>query len=428
MPKRFVFLLLCCCLSLTAWAGTPHPVNLFESLVTNDRGLQLLSAGYAPNEFVCVTDSIATQSLPNLSLNEGPSVLVNTVAGQQNQAGNWYRVYRATSISGPFTLIADCIYLGNYLDATVQSGVTYYYQVTAMQWGVESAPFDQATVTVPVFETLIAFRGRNPTLSTSLTTSDALGRVHGYNPAPGESLTTSDSLGRQVGWAQALSESLSTSAGLSTVWLGPNSINFYEDLTTADSIVHSGELVRSLTENLSTWAALGDVIGPALPPSAPFPTLNWLDDQGMAALGSCAFTLKVIGGNFTPQSVVSWNGGTRQTTYVSSQILQVGITAADLTVGGIFPLTVTNAPGTIGGGKTFAVIAGAPTITATYVLGATLVLDGTNFVPRNTLVLWNGTALATNWFSTTRVQAFLPAGVRAIGGNTVTVTNSGCPN
>jgi hypothetical protein len=426
MPKRFVFLLLLCCLSLPAWAGTPHPVNLFESLLTTDGPPQLLSAGYAPNEFFCTVDAIATQALPNLSLSEGPSVLVNTVAGQQSQAGNWYRVYRATSSSGPFTLIADCITLGNYLDTTVQSGVTYYYQVTAMQWGVESAPFDQATWSAPVFDTLIAFRGRNATLSTSLTTSDALARLHGYNPAPGESLTTSDSLGRQVGWAQALSESLGTSAGLSAVWLGPNSINFYEDLATSDSITHSGLLARNLTENLSTWAALGDVIGPTLPPAAPFPTINWVD-QGMAALGSCAFTLKVIGGNFTPQSVVSWNGGTRQTTYVSSQILQVGITAADLTQGGIFPLTVTNAPGTIGGGKTFAVIAGAPTITASYVLGATLVIDGTNFVPRNTVVLWNGTALATNYFSPTRVQAFLPAGVRAIGGNTVTVSNSGCP-
>ena len=93
---------------------------------------------------------------------------------------------------------------------------------------------------MPVFDTLIAFRGRNSTLSTSLTTSDALGRVHGYNPAPGESLTTSDSLGRQVGWAQALSESLSTSAGLSTVWLGPNSINFYEDRTTATALCTPG--------------------------------------------------------------------------------------------------------------------------------------------------------------------------------------------
>lgn len=46
--------------------------------------------------------------------------------------------------------------------------------------------------------------------------------------------------------------------------------------------------------------------------------------------GSAGFNLAVTGTNFTPQSVIRWNGVDRPTTFVSATLLRVPIPAPDL--------------------------------------------------------------------------------------------------
>ncbi|MDP2160908.1 MAG: hypothetical protein Q8K02_10525, partial [Flavobacterium sp.] len=61
-----------------------------------------------------------------------------------------------------------------------------------------------------------------------------------------------------------------------------------------------------------------------------------------AIAGTGAFSLGVTGENFTPSSVVRWNGSNRITTYVSPTQLTVSIPATDLQLPGDFPITVAN--------------------------------------------------------------------------------------
>ena len=53
-------------------------------------------------------------------------------------------------------------------------------------------------------------------------------------------------------------------------------------------------------------------------------------DPSLAAVGSVPFTLKVIGMNFFPQSFVTFDGVPRATTFVSSLLITVDVTAGDL--------------------------------------------------------------------------------------------------
>ena len=58
--------------------------------------------------------------------------------------------------------------------------------------------------------------------------------------------------------------------------------------------------------------------------------------------GTGAFTLTVNGLNFTPASVVNWNGAPRTTTYVSATQVTAAITAADIIASGTANITVAN--------------------------------------------------------------------------------------
>jgi HYDIN/CFA65/VesB family protein/centrosomal CEP192-like protein len=62
-----------------------------------------------------------------------------------------YRVYRATSSSGPFGIISSTTVTSTaYDDSTVSSGATYYYQVTAFDSSGEESPASNvATAAIP---------------------------------------------------------------------------------------------------------------------------------------------------------------------------------------------------------------------------------------------------------------------------------------
>ena len=120
MPKRFVFLLLCCCLSLTAWAATPHPVNLNENLVTNDGGLQLLSAVYAPERGCLHRGRDHNPRTAKPQPERRPFGAGGTwCPAAQPAGGELIRapLRRHLFLQAPSPSIADPIYLGNYLDA-----------------------------------------------------------------------------------------------------------------------------------------------------------------------------------------------------------------------------------------------------------------------------------------------------------------------
>jgi fibronectin type 3 domain-containing protein len=61
-----------------------------------------------------------------------------------------YNAYRATIKGGPYGLIASAISGTAYTDLSVQSGVTYYYVMTATNsGGQESVNSNEATAIVP---------------------------------------------------------------------------------------------------------------------------------------------------------------------------------------------------------------------------------------------------------------------------------------
>ena len=62
-----------------------------------------------------------------------------------------YNVYRGTVSSGPYAKVSSSLVVGTqYTDATVQSGQTYYYAVTAVDSSnVESAFSNPAPATIP---------------------------------------------------------------------------------------------------------------------------------------------------------------------------------------------------------------------------------------------------------------------------------------
>jgi hypothetical protein len=71
---------------------------------------------------------------------------------------------------------------------------------------------------------------------------------------------------------------------------------------------------------------------------------------GSATVGGVGFTLAVTGSNFTPGSVVRWNGSPRPTTFVSAGLLTADISAADVAAPGSIQVSVFN-PASGGGGS-----------------------------------------------------------------------------
>jgi cellulose 1,4-beta-cellobiosidase len=59
------------------------------------------------------------------------------------------RILRSQSASGPFTEVALVNATTSYSDPGLSSGTTYYYQVTALTAGGESAPSGTASATAP---------------------------------------------------------------------------------------------------------------------------------------------------------------------------------------------------------------------------------------------------------------------------------------
>lgn len=61
-----------------------------------------------------------------------------------------------------------------------------------------------------------------------------------------------------------------------------------------------------------------------------------------ALVGASGSTVKILGSNFSPNSVVQWNGNDRATTFINSSELQITLSSADLAVVGTASVVVVN--------------------------------------------------------------------------------------
>ncbi len=155
-----------------------------------------------------------------------------------------------------------------------------------------------------------------------------------------------------------------------------------------------------------------------------------------AVVGSSSFTLAVNGSNFTPSSVVNFNGSARSTTFVSSSQLLSSIPASDVSSTGSFNVNVVN-PGPGGGtsnAQVFTVLNAGnnpiPSITSISPSSAamggssfTLTVSGTNFIP-SSVVRFNGLPRLTTYVSSTQLTASITASdIATAGPEAVTVVN-----
>lgn len=112
-------------------------------------------AAYIAGANVC--DVVVVQRVIAASLG-GPCL---TSAGLHVVLLNWtastsagvvgYNVYQGTVSGGPYTLLASLGNVTSYTDATVLSGLTYFYVVTALGAGnVESAYSTESQATIPI--------------------------------------------------------------------------------------------------------------------------------------------------------------------------------------------------------------------------------------------------------------------------------------
>ena len=152
-----------------------------------------------------------------------------------------------------------------------------------------------------------------------------------------------------------------------------------------------------------------------------------------AVVGSAGFTLTLSGVNFAPSSVVTWNGQTLATTYVSSNALTVLIDASYLTTIGSATILVSNAQtgGGISSWQNFQVTAPVPVVSAVSPASAAtggspyvLTVTGTGF-DSTAQVTWNGSVRTTNVVSSTKLTAQITAAdVAAVGTFPVGVHNT----
>ena len=404
MQKRILILALL--LGGFAAAQVPNPVN--------------------PADYTCTADAIAAvKGSKNVALGEGTHpVALNWTASGGNVG--WYRVYRGTASDGPYTMIADCVSGPSYTDTTAVNGSTYFYVVTAVGNGLESGNSNQAMAQTPPYDSVTIAASKQGFPVEVLSTLEAITRTQALTRTASETLTTGDSLVTQAAHSAVFSETLTTSAAMAaTVARNPNNVNLYEDLTTTATPSRTAILGRAATETLG----VSDAIAPSRYyggfSSGISPEIYLMGSYAAAAAGSCGFDLALVGHNFTQTSIAQWNGSDRATTYVSSSTLRMTLLTADLASPGANIVTVMDTGGNVGRPRTFTVMPATATLSATYLLGSMLIADGTNFAP-NSVVLWNGATLPTRWISFTRLQALLPAGVRAIGSNVVTVSETQC--
>src|SRR5205085_887202 len=152
------------------WSQNPSLTNVqVKSLITSNVD------GYTPYSGRTITAGAARINVYNALLAAGtlspppaPASLTATAGNAQvthawsaSAGASSYNVKRATVSGGPYTTIASSISATSYTDAGLTSGVTYYYVVSAVNAGGESANSAQASATplAPAPTNLVASAG-----------------------------------------------------------------------------------------------------------------------------------------------------------------------------------------------------------------------------------------------------------------------------
>lgn len=149
-----------------------------------------------------------------------------------------------------------------------------------------------------------------------------------------------------------------------------------------------------------------------------------------AIVGSPAFTLTIKGNNYSSSSVVLWNGSALPTTFLSKTVLQASVPGTVLHRPGKASLTVVDPAGTSNAFPFILSLPVAPTLSRVTPGSAsaggrdvTLVVQGFNF-RIDSVVLWNGSPLATTFVDGHHLQANVPGRLLArTGKNFVQVRN-----
>lgn len=168
----------------------------------------------------------------------------------------------------------------------------------------------------------------------------------------------------------------------------------------------------------------------------PVPALTGISPTSATA-GESGLILTLNGSGFVAGSEVRWNGVARNTTLVSSSILEADIPAGDLAAEGSATVTVFNpAPGGgLSAGQTFTIqpaVTSNPVPVATTLAPASAVAGGSAFTLAVTgnsfatgaVVRWNGSSRTTTFVSPNEVRAAIgSADIATAGTATVTVFN-----
>lgn len=166
----------------------------------------------------------------------------------------------------------------------------------------------------------------------------------------------------------------------------------------------------------------------------PAPVLRTLVPATTSA-GQPSFTLELTGNNFTPSSIVEWNGSPRVTLFVTTKELQAQILATDVQNAGQASIVVITQPP--GGGTTqpliftiTSVLSGVPTISSISPSGVstgggsfTLTVNGLGFVSLATVTV-NGNIRPTGFLGSDTLQAtVLASDIASAGSLQIAVVN-----
>lgn len=195
-------------------------------------------------------------------------------------------------------------------------------------------------------------------------------------------------------------------------------------------------LIAIYLTSVSIGCGGGAVAGATVPstptaPAAADPVVTSVAPSTVPA-GSAAFTLQVNGSGFVSGSVVSWNGASLTTTYVSSTALNAAVPASLAASGGTFTIAVANPDGQSSGSSNPSIIVDNPTPAIASLSPASIsagsgatnvVVTGTGFIQSSVASL-SGSARTTTVQSATQLTMALTAADLATSGQeNVTVAN-----
>ncbi|MBI3693655.1 MAG: SBBP repeat-containing protein [Acidobacteria bacterium] len=144
-----------------------------------------------------------------------------------------------------------------------------------------------------------------------------------------------------------------------------------------------------------------------------------------AAAGSPGFSLAVSGANFTPGSVVRWNGLDRATSFVSDSVLVALIPSSDIAFAGAAQVTVFSPLGGLSNALPFTITSGGNPIPVVNAIlpasvpagapGFTLTIFGSGLLAVS-VARWNGSDRPTTFLNNGRLQVAILASDLATGG------------